>query len=79
MARLVSARDGTGCPPSPPWDELRDRDGRARPAAQELLAVIDHLGLDELRARQAAATADIVTLGITFTLSVEVEVRRVGV
>ena len=55
-------------PPSPPWDELRDRDGRARPAAQELLAVIDHLGLDELRARQAAATADILTLGITFTV-----------
>ena len=39
-----------------------------RPAAQELLAVIDHLGLDELRARQAAATADILTLGITFTV-----------
>jgi uncharacterized circularly permuted ATP-grasp superfamily protein len=51
-----------------PWDELRDAEGRPRPAAQELLAVIDQVGLEELRARQAAATADILTLGITFTV-----------
>jgi uncharacterized circularly permuted ATP-grasp superfamily protein len=55
-------------PPSAPWDELRDADGRPRPAAHDLLAVIDQLGLEELRARQAAATADILTLGITFTV-----------
>jgi uncharacterized circularly permuted ATP-grasp superfamily protein len=55
-------------PPSAPWDELRDADGQPRPAAHELLAVIDQLGLEELRARQAAATADILTLGITFTV-----------
>jgi uncharacterized circularly permuted ATP-grasp superfamily protein len=55
-------------PPSTPWDELRDADGKPRPAAHELLAVIDQLGLEELRARQAAATADILTLGITFTV-----------
>ncbi len=30
--------------------------------------MIDQLGLEELRARQAAATADILTLGITFTV-----------
>jgi uncharacterized circularly permuted ATP-grasp superfamily protein len=55
-------------PPGAPWDELRAADGGPRPAAHELLAVIDQLGLDELRARQAAATADILTLGITFTV-----------
>ena len=51
-----------------PWDELRDHDGKPRPAAAELLSVIDGLDLDELRSRQAAATADIQTMGITFTV-----------
>jgi uncharacterized circularly permuted ATP-grasp superfamily protein len=51
-----------------PWDELFDADGRPRPAARELAGVLDGLGLDELRSRQAAATADIQTMGITFTV-----------
>ncbi len=51
-----------------PWDELRDADGNARPVANEVLAVVDALDLDELRGRQAAAAADILTMGITFTV-----------
>lgn len=51
-----------------PWDELCTDDGGPRPAARELLALIDALELDELRNRQAAATADILTMGITFTV-----------
>ena len=51
-----------------PWDELRDAGGDPRPAATEVLAVVDALELDELRARQAAAAADILTMGITFTV-----------
>ena len=43
-------------------------DGKPRPAAAELLSVVDGLELDELRSRQAAATADILTMGITFTV-----------
>lgn len=51
-----------------PWDELVDSEGMPRPAAGELYAVIDSLDVDELRSRQAAATADILTQGITFTV-----------
>jgi uncharacterized circularly permuted ATP-grasp superfamily protein len=51
-----------------PWDELRDGGGEPRPAASEVLAVVDALELDELRARQAGAAADILTMGITFTV-----------
>jgi uncharacterized circularly permuted ATP-grasp superfamily protein len=51
-----------------PWDELRDSAGQARPAAAEVLALVDRLGVKELQARQAAATADILTMGITFTV-----------
>src|SRR6478672_9219194 len=51
-----------------PWDELREMEGRARPAAAEVLALVDRLGVEELQARQAAATADILTMGITFTV-----------
>jgi uncharacterized circularly permuted ATP-grasp superfamily protein len=51
-----------------PWDELRDERGLPRPAAQEVLAAIDRIGVEELRARQAAAAADILTMGITFTV-----------
>jgi uncharacterized circularly permuted ATP-grasp superfamily protein len=54
--------------PQLPWDELRDHDGKPRAAATEILAVLDALDLDELRSRQAAATADIQTMGITFTV-----------
>jgi uncharacterized circularly permuted ATP-grasp superfamily protein len=49
-------------------DELYTADGEPRPAARELVDVIERLGLDELRSRQAAATADIKTMGITFTV-----------
>ena len=42
--------------------------GAPRPAARELFDVLDGLELDELRSRQAAATADIQTMGITFTV-----------
>ncbi len=51
-----------------PWDELRDEQGDPRPAAAEILGVIELLGVEELRARQAAAAADILTMGITFTV-----------
>ena len=40
----------------------------ARPAAAEVLALIDRLGVEELQARQAAAASDILTMGITFTV-----------
>jgi uncharacterized circularly permuted ATP-grasp superfamily protein len=55
-------------PSSPPWDELLDADGAPRPAAAELMAVLGQLDLEELRSRQAAAAADILTMGITFTV-----------
>lgn len=51
-----------------PWDELRDADGNPRPAATEILAVVDSLDVEELHNRQAAAAADILTMGITFTV-----------
>ena len=51
-----------------PWDELRGRDGNPRPAAAEILAVVDSVGVEDLRSRQAAAAADILTMGITFTV-----------
>jgi uncharacterized circularly permuted ATP-grasp superfamily protein len=51
-----------------PWDELRDERGAARPAAGEVLALIERIGVDELQARQAAAAADILTMGITFSV-----------
>ena len=41
---------------------------QARPAARQLATVLEGLELDELRSRQAAATADIQTMGITFTV-----------
>ena len=51
-----------------PWDEMRDANGGARPAAEDVLAVIDRLGVEELHARQDAAATDILTMGITFTV-----------
>jgi len=51
-----------------PWDELRDAEGNPRPAAAEILAVVDSVDIDDLRARQSAAAADILTMGITFTV-----------
>ena len=55
-------------PSTEPWDELRDAEGNPRPAAAEILSVVDSLDIDELRNRQAAAAADILTMGITFTV-----------
>ena len=49
-------------PPSGPWDELRDADLNPRPAAAEILSVVDALGVEELHSRQAAAAADILTM-----------------
>ena len=51
-----------------PWDELRDGDGGPRPVAVEVLELIERLGVEELQARQAGAAADILTMGITFTV-----------
>ncbi|MGI9054078.1 MAG: circularly permuted type 2 ATP-grasp protein [Ilumatobacteraceae bacterium] len=51
-----------------PWDELRDHDGAARPPAVDVLEVIDGLGVEELRARQTSSAADILTMGITFSV-----------
>jgi uncharacterized circularly permuted ATP-grasp superfamily protein len=51
-----------------PWNELLELDGTPRPAAGELYSIVEAIGLDELRSRQAAATADILTMGITFTV-----------
>lgn len=50
------------------WDELRDEQGEPRPAAREVLSVVDRIGVEDLHARQAAAAADILTMGITFTV-----------
>jgi uncharacterized circularly permuted ATP-grasp superfamily protein len=55
-------------PSALPWDELLEADGTPRPAATELMAVLGQLDLEELRSRQAAAAADILTMGITFTV-----------
>jgi len=55
-------------PSALPWDELVEADGTPRPAATELMAVLGQLDLEELRSRQAAAAADILTMGITFTV-----------
>jgi uncharacterized circularly permuted ATP-grasp superfamily protein len=49
-------------------DELLDADGRPHPAAGELMALLDRLGIDELEARQRATEVDILTMGITFTV-----------
>ena len=64
LARSLAVDDAA----LPPWDELGDEDGAPRPAARAARSVLDGLELDELRSRQAAATADIQTMGITFTV-----------
>jgi uncharacterized circularly permuted ATP-grasp superfamily protein len=51
-----------------PWDELWDGSGTPRAAAAEVLSLIERLGVEELQARQAAAAADILAMGITFTV-----------
>jgi uncharacterized circularly permuted ATP-grasp superfamily protein len=49
-------------------DELFDDAGRPRPAARELMALLDRLGHEELLARQRSTELDILTMGITFTV-----------
>ncbi|MFZ8997413.1 MAG: circularly permuted type 2 ATP-grasp protein [Ilumatobacteraceae bacterium] len=49
-------------------DELLDDDGRPRPHARDLWSLVERLGEDELRNRQRIADADILTMGITFTV-----------
>jgi uncharacterized circularly permuted ATP-grasp superfamily protein len=49
-------------------DELIDRDGKPRPAAAVLMAMLDRLGPDELSALQRVAEVEILTMGITFTV-----------
>ncbi len=49
-------------------DELLDDNGQPRPIAHELIALLDRLGIDELRERQAATDLEILTMGITFTV-----------
>ena len=62
-----------GYDPGSHFDELIDPDGRARPAARELLAQLQAMSLDELRGRQQAAEIDIAASGITFSLYSEAE------
>lgn len=50
------------------FDELIQPDGRARPAAQEIVNHIRALPLEDLRKRQRAAEIDISASGITFSL-----------
>ena len=49
-------------------DELLGPDGQPRPAAAELLRMLSSLEPDALEERQRAAEAEIVTMGITFTV-----------
>lgn len=50
------------------FDELLDERGEARPAAAQLVAHLQRLGLGELQARQDLADLDILGSGITFTV-----------
>ncbi|MEY2957512.1 MAG: hypothetical protein RLZZ01_80 [Actinomycetota bacterium] len=49
-------------------DELLDDDGLPRAHARDLWSLVGRLGEDELRNRQSTADADILTMGITFTV-----------
>lgn len=49
-------------------DELLGPDGQPRPAAAELLRMLSSLEPDALEERQRAAEAEILTMGITFTV-----------
>lgn len=50
------------------WDELVEPDGSPRPAARAFVERLRSMPVGELRARQAAAELDILTMGITFTV-----------
>jgi uncharacterized circularly permuted ATP-grasp superfamily protein len=49
-------------------NELVDESGVPRPVAASLMALIERIGEEELRARQRSAELDIYTMGITFTV-----------
>jgi uncharacterized circularly permuted ATP-grasp superfamily protein len=49
-------------------DELIDRDGKPRPVAAALMAMLDRLGPEELAELQRVAEIEILTMGITFTV-----------
>jgi uncharacterized circularly permuted ATP-grasp superfamily protein len=49
-------------------DELIDRDGKPRPVAAALMAMLDRLGPEELTELQRVAEIEILTMGITFTV-----------
>jgi uncharacterized circularly permuted ATP-grasp superfamily protein len=49
-------------------DELIDRDGKPRPVAAVLMAMLDRLGPEELAELQRVAEIEILTMGITFTV-----------
>jgi uncharacterized circularly permuted ATP-grasp superfamily protein len=49
-------------------DELIDGDGKPRPVAAALMAMLDRLGPEELTELQRVAEIEILTMGITFTV-----------
>jgi uncharacterized circularly permuted ATP-grasp superfamily protein len=49
-------------------DELIDGDGKPRPVAAVLMAMLDRLGPEELTELQRVAEIEILTMGITFTV-----------
>jgi len=53
------------------YDELLTREGCPRPAAKDAIDFIEALGIEELRSRQRAATAEIRAEGITFAVAGE--------
>jgi uncharacterized circularly permuted ATP-grasp superfamily protein len=53
------------------YDELIGDDGRPRPAAAQLVALIDAMDNGELAARQAASELAIKEMGVTFTVYTE--------
>ena len=62
--RVTKTASGT----VPLVDELLDDAGIPRPIARDMMSLLDDLGVDELRERQAASDLEILTMGITFTV-----------
>jgi uncharacterized circularly permuted ATP-grasp superfamily protein len=52
-----------------PWDEMVDAQGGVRPGRERLVAALDELGPEGLRARARLRDAHLSAQGITFTLS----------
>jgi len=68
VARYARPAARSVSPVPEPWNELLDEHGSPRPPAEGLYAVLESLDFDELVTRQEAAAADILTMGITFTV-----------